>query len=154
MRLIEAPLKESCVRGLKINWEPLDMTFREYKPKLELWDQLNHIGHLLKFFEDPSFAEILKRVQSLVNLSSSYLIPLLINEKKEPELTQIIDSELCLDLPSKEFICIEEREIINNEDGISPLCSNILFEECNGNTLEILKMISIESTIISKMTSE
>jgi hypothetical protein len=153
-RLIIDELKMNSLKEMKINWKMLDSFCMGDKKESILCQQIDYIGYLLKFLEGQSFVDLLKMVQSLANESSSYLLPLLINENEKVNFNQIEIKGNILYPNSRELICFKENRFLNNGNIIKPLCSETLENETILETFEFLKMLSTESTIMSKMTSE
>jgi hypothetical protein len=154
MRFIPIALKGNALRETKMNWKGVDKFKREYKNSSVFCNQINHLMLLLSFLDKNLPIDVFETAQLFVNLTSSYLLPQMVTEKEKPVLCQIEHKEEIPDQSYREYVQIKEVSIINNEISVEYLGLGILSEDNITGTIKNLKLISGDSTIMSKMASE
>ena len=110
----------------------------------------NKFEHLINLTRRKLFIDAVKIAKTFANLSSSYLIPLVMGEEKKANVSQKYPIYSKINLRIAENVCIIESNLKNKGNPIKSANSNLLLRENFEGTLGFLNELSIDSIKLAK----
>ena len=152
-KTLSIPLRKDNLQEVRINWNSFDNLNLEYKNMISLSDIACHFELLLNLVRGCKMPDIIKKALTFVNLSSSFLIPLLFKEEgQNVSQGHLIHKRIIP--PITEIVQITEKNLKNEQKKIIPINTNLVSKENFEEFLEFLEELSLGSVNMAEVVSD
>jgi hypothetical protein len=145
-------LKKENLQEIKINWNSFDNLNLECKNRITPCDITLHFEFMINLARGHIGPDIFEKALRIANISSSFLLPLLIKEEK-----QIISQRHLIHKknipPTTEIVHIIEKNLKNGQKNIIPINANLVSIENFKKILQFLEELSLDSVNMADVVS-